>query len=321
MALVVLGAVACTGKYVRRTGDERFEPTAARLARGEYLVEHVAACGACHTERASGRIADPELPNRLLAGGNVLESVSPKMRVWVPNITSEPDTGVGNWSDDQLARAIRDGVDDEGNYLSPLMPSGAFQHMSDEDVRSVVVFLRSAPRIRQERKPVKKEVPFLVHVGLDWFGKGRHRPAKAVRAPSPSDRLAYGRYLLDVAGCADCHSLGDRGPRGEGDWWLAGSDVPFSEGGRVWAANITPDAETGIGRASPDRVKRALREGVRLDGKRMAPPMSTMTPHYAGMTDEDLDALVAYLFTVTPVKHRVEPRRLDAETRARLGEE
>ncbi len=321
LALAAVAAAACTGKYVRRTGDERVEATAPRLARGAYVVERVAACGACHTTCASERIADPELPDRLLAGGNVIETVSPKMRVWVPNITSDPETGVGKWTDDQLARAIRDGVDDEGELLSPIMPFDAFRHMSDEDVRAVVAYLRSVPKVHQERKPVEKQVPFFVHVGLDWFGMGRHRPAKNVEAPPRSDRIAYGRYVLDVAGCADCHSLGKRGPRGEGDRWLAGSDVPFPEGGRVWASNITPDAETGIGRSTPADVKKAIREGTRLDGKKMAPPMSTLAAHYAGMTDDDLDALVAYLFSTKPVRHHVEARRLDPETRARLGQE
>jgi mono/diheme cytochrome c family protein len=321
IALAAFAAAACTGRYVRRTGDERVEATPARVARGEYLVQRVAACGACHTTRSSGRIADPELPDRFLAGGNVIETISPRMRVWVPNITSDPDTGIGRWSDDQVARAIRDGVDDEGDFLSPLMPFDEFRHMSDEDARAVVAYLRSVPQVRQERKPVKKQVPFLVHVGLDWFGVGRHRPARNVEAPSPADRTAYGRYVLEVAGCPDCHSLGKRGPRGQDDRWLAGSDVPFPEGGRVWASNITPDPETGIGRYTPEQVKRAMREGMRLDGKKMAPPMSTMAAHYAGMTDEDLDALVAYLFSVKPVRHHVEGRQLAAETRARLGEQ
>jgi mono/diheme cytochrome c family protein len=320
VALVALAA-GCTGKYVRRTSDERIEPTAARIARGGYLVDRVAACGSCHTTRESGRIADPELPDRLLAGGNVLETISPRMKVWVPNITSDPETGVGRWSDDQLMRAIRDGVDRKGNFLSPLMPSGAFRHLSDEDARSVVAYLRSIPAVRQERKPVRKEVPFLVHVGLDWFGAGRHRPARGVVAPPVTDRVAHGRYLLEIAGCADCHALGKRGPRDAGDRWLAGSDVPFPEGGRVWAPNITPDAETGIGRYPPEQVEKSLRDGVRLDGKKMAPPMSTLAPHYRGMTDEDLDALVAFLFTVKPVKHAVPRRQLDDGTRARLGED
>jgi len=319
-ALLALSA-GCTGKYVRSTTGERVEATAERLVRGEYLVRRVAACGSCHTTRQSGRIADPELADKLLAGGNVLETVTPKMKVWVPNITPDPETGVGRWSDDELARAIRDGVDDGGDLLSPLMPFGAFRLMSDEDVRAVVAYLRSVPSVRQERKPAKKDVPFLVHVGLDWFGVGRHPPARNVQAPARTDRPAYGRYLFDVAGCADCHSLGKRGPRKPDDRWLAGSDVPFPEGGRVWASNITPDPDTGIGKHAPEQVKKAIRDGVRLDGKKMAPPMSTLVPHYAGMTEEDLDAIVAHLYSVKPVKHVVPPRQLDPEARARLGED
>jgi mono/diheme cytochrome c family protein len=318
LALVAL-ASACTGKYVRSTTQEPVAPSPERLARGAYLVGSVAACGSCHTTRESGRLADPELRDALLAGGNVLETSSPKMRIWVPNVTSDPDTGVGGWSDDQLARAIRDGVDEHGDFLSPVMPFGAFRHLSDEDVRAVVAYLRSVPKVRQDRKPVKNEVPFFVHVGLDWFGAGRHGPAKGVQAPPPADRAAYGSYLFEVAGCADCHSLGKRGPRGHDDRWLAGSDVPFPEGGKVWASNLTPDPETGIGRFTPGQVRQAIKDGLRLDGKKLAPPMDDLARHYARMTDDDLDAIVLHLYSVKPVKHAVSPRQLDAATAARLG--
>ena len=321
VAMVVLGIAACTGKYVRSTTKDAVQPTRERVARGSYVVNHLASCGACHTTRDSGKIGDPERADALLAGGNVLETVQPRMRVWVPNITGDAETGIGGWSDDLVMRAIRDGVDDEGKFLNPLMPFGSFQYMSDEDVRDVVAYLRSVPQVRQSRKPVKNEVPWTVHVALDWFGAAMHRPARGVTAPSPSHRLEYGEYVARLATCADCHSLGTRGPRDPGDRFLAGSDVPFPEGGRVWAPNITPDPETGIGRYRPEQVKGSLREGLRLDGKKMAPPMSTLIPHYSGMTDEDLDALVAYLFAQKPVKNAVPPRKLDAETRARLGQE
>lgn len=285
------------------------------------MVNHLAACGACHTTRDSGKIIDPERGDALLAGGNVLETVKPQMRVWVPNITSEPETGIGRWSDDQVMRAIRDGVDDEGKFLLPVMPFGSFRYMSDDDVRAVVAYLRSVPPLRQTHEPIKNEVPFFVRIGLNWFGAAMHRPARGVAAPSTSDGVNYGEYLARLATCADCHSLGTRGPRDPGDRFRAGSDVPFPEGGQVWAPNITPDAETGIGRCSREQVKRAMREGARLDGRKMAPPMATLVPHYSGMTDGDLDALVAYLFAQKPVKHSVPARKLDPATRARLGQE
>ncbi len=110
------------------------------------------------------------------------------------------------------------------------------------------------------------------------------------------------------------------GPRQPHDRFLAGSDVPFVEGGLIYAPNITPDPDTGIGRASHEQVKQALRQGLRLDGKKMAPPMLGAAHAYAGMTDQDLDALVAYLFAQSPVSRRVPERRLNPRTQARLGE-
>jgi len=270
--------------------------------------------------RDSGKIADLERRDALLAGGNVLETLEPKMKVWVPNITSDPETGIGRWSDDQVMRAIRDGVRDDGKFLNPIMPFGSFRYMSDADVRAVVAYVRSVPPHRQTRKPIKNEVPLLARIGLGAFGVAMHPPARGVEAPSPSDTVKHGEYLARLAACADCHSLGKRGPRSPSDRFLAGSDVPFSEGGRVWAPNLTPDPETGIARSGRDAVKKAIRSGVRLDGKKTAPPMATLVPHYEGMTEADLDAIVAYLFAQKPVKHAVPPRELDPATRARLGE-
>jgi mono/diheme cytochrome c family protein len=321
LIVVVFAATGCTGKYVRSTTTATVEATPERLARGSYIVNHLAACGSCHTTRESGKLADPERPDELLAGGNVLETVKPKMRVWVPNVTSEPETGIGKWSDDQVMRAIRDGVNQDGKFLVPVMPFGSFQYMSDDDVSDVVVYLRSIPRVRQSRQPIKNDVPFLVGIGLNWFGAAMHQPARNVTAPSRSDPVKYGEYIARLGTCADCHSLGTRGPRDPGDRFLAGSEVPFPEGGQVWAPNLTPDPETGIGRYAPEQVKKAIREGVRLDGKKMAPPMEGLVPHYAGMTDADLDALVAYLLAQKPVKNAVPARKLDPGTRARLGQD
>ncbi len=320
IALAILAA-ACAGGYVRETTPEAVQPTPELVARGAYLVKNVSACGTCHTTRTTGNLAGSERPDLELAGGNVLESSSPHIKAWVPNITSDKSTGIGRWTDDQVMRAIRDGVDDQGKFLLPLMPWDSFVHMSDEDVRAVVAYLRSLPPRIQTRVPVKNEVPFFVGIGLDWFGIGRHRPARGVVAPSPADRVAYGGYLVQLATCLDCHSLGKQGVRKPGDRNLAGSEVPLLEGGEVWARNLTPDPETGIGRYSHNQVKSAIRGATRLDGKKMAPPMLDQSLHYAGMTDADLDAIVDFLFAQPPVRQQIPARKLDAATRARLGEE
>ena len=102
---------------------------------------------------------------------------------------------------------------------------------------------------------------------------------------------------------------------------MAGSEVPFADArmGKVYARNLTPDVETGLGKYKSADIKAALRNGKRLDGKRMAPPMSVMIPHYSGMTDEDLDALVAFLGTLKPAKHAVPEPELTAEAQKLLA--
>ena len=110
-ALVVLAITGCSGKYVRPVGNEKVEATPERLVRGGYLVNQVCACGACHTTREHGSIAgEPERADAFLGGGNLFVAHGMSDGLWIPNITPDVDTGVGAWSDDELMRAIRDGV-------------------------------------------------------------------------------------------------------------------------------------------------------------------------------------------------------------------
>jgi len=105
-ALVGLLIAGCTGSLVRDTSSEPFPTTPDEVARGKYLVDAVTACGACHTGRASGLLTDPEEPQRYLAGGNTLEDVG-NFKLYVPNLTSDAETGLGKWSDDRISRPIR----------------------------------------------------------------------------------------------------------------------------------------------------------------------------------------------------------------------
>src|SRR6185503_12124118 len=123
---LTLVAGGCGGKYVRAVGAVSVEPTPERLVRGGYLVHELCACGACHTTREHGHIAtDPERTDALLGGGNLLAAPGLSDRIWIPNITPDVETGVGAWSDDELMRAIRDGVARDGHFLLPVMPFDA----------------------------------------------------------------------------------------------------------------------------------------------------------------------------------------------------
>lgn len=312
---VALPLAGCKGKYIRTTTTEKFEATPERLQRGQYLVNQVMSCGGCHTSRATGNIfLEGEQTDLFLAGGNFVDD--PQFgRLYVPNLTPDPD-GLGSWSDDQVLRAIRDGVDKDGRFMIPLMPFNNYQHLSDEDGKSVVAYLRSIPAAKAPRARVPNQVKFMPKVLFTTIGVQMHAPAANVPPPDRKDQVKYGRYVAEVAACTDCHSLTEKGPKTQDDpMFMAGSDVPFADPrlGKVYARNITPDLETGIGKYKPDDVKAALRSGNRLDGKKMAPPMSIVIPHISGMTDEDLDALVAYLLTLKPAKHAVPEPELTPE--------
>lgn len=317
VVLTVL-ALGCTAKYIRETTDTPFEVTDERLARGSYLVNHVAACGSCHTTRDSGSIADTEGTEQYLGGGNTYDDRVFHAKVWIPNITSDEETGIGTWTDDQIARAIRDGIRADGTLMSPWMPWTGYQNMSDEDVKAIVVYLRSVPTVKQERERFENEFLWQTKLLLST-GYGHHEPVRNVETPDRNDPIAYGEYIVHIGHCGECHSLKKSGYVEPGDKaWLAGSQVPyiFKGWGTIYARNLTPDEETGLGKYSAEEIKEALRSGRRLDGKRMAVPMKVFNVHYTGMTDEDLDALVTYLKSLPPREHRVPERQL---TRAAMN--
>jgi cytochrome c553 len=322
LGLVAL-ATACGGKYVRPVNNEKVEGTPERLIRGGYLVNQVCACGACHTTRESGRLVDPERTDAFLGGGNLFVAHGMSDGIWIPNITPDVETGVGGWSDDELMRAIRDGVAKDGHFLLPFMPFGSFQQLSDEDVRSIVAYLRSVPAYKQPKPRTENQLGLMPRILFTKIGVQMHLPVHDVPPPDKSNVVQYGEYVASIGICTECHSLTKKGPRKRDDpQYLAGSEGPMEDPafGKVWARNLTPDAETGLGKYHPTQIKQAIRDGKRLDGKRMAPPMAVMLPHYSGMAEEDLTALVAFLKSIPAARHQVPDRELTPAAKAIYGD-
>jgi cytochrome c553 len=321
--LAALCVVGCRGKYTRPVSDEPIAPEAARLQRGSYLVNNVLFCGACHTSREHGNtLVEPEKTEAFLGGGNVYHDKAMGAVVWVPNITPDGETGIGGWKDDEILRALRDGVAKDGHFLVPLMPFSAYQHLSDDDARAVVGYLRTVPAYKQTKPRQENKLGFMPRLLFSVIGVQMHKPVVGVTAPDRANKHEYGHYLLRVAACGDCHSLTEKGPRPETDpLAFAGSDVPFEDPalGKVYASNISGDPDTGLGRYDADAIKQALRNGNRLDGKKLAPPMSILMPHISGMSEDDLDALAAYIKTLPAAKRKPPERQLVDAVRAQLG--
>jgi mono/diheme cytochrome c family protein len=320
--LAALCVAGCHGKYVRPVSDEPIAAEPARLQRGSYLVNNALFCGACHTSREHGNnLVEPERTDAYLGGGSVYDDKGIGT-VWVPNITPDVETGIGGWKDDEILRALRDGVAKDGHFMTPLMPFDAYQHLSDEDARAVVAYLRTVPPYKQARPRQANKLGFMQRMLFNVIGVQMHKPVAGVAEADRTNQHEYGHYLMRVAACGVCHSLAEKGPRPENDpLAFAGSEVPFEDPGlgKVYAANISGDVETGLGRYSADAIKQALRNGTRLDGKRMAPPMSLLIPHISGMSEADIDALVAYMKTLPSAKRKAPERELVASMRTQLG--
>lgn len=282
------------GPRTRALTERHFESTPARLERGKYLVNAVTGCLGCHSDPDFRQPGSPPKESRLGAGTIWIGSDTP----WVvaPNITPDKETGAGNWSDDTLARAIREGIGHDGRALFPIMPYPHYRNMSDEDLAAVIVYIRSLTPIRNQLPPIK--IPFPVSLLI----KSMPQPLTGtVPAPEQSTPVARGAYLAKLGSCADCHTPQERGqPLAGLDF--AGGFVMTEPTGTVASANITPDA-SGISYYDENLFIHAMREG-RVGARQLNAIMPWW--FYGKMTDDDLKSVFAYLRTLAPIKHRVD---------------
>jgi mono/diheme cytochrome c family protein len=263
--------------------------TVGSVERGRYLVEGILACSNCHVPR--GPQGQPE-PAKGMSGGMRF----PELKAVASNITPDPDTGIGRWTDVQLGKAIREGIRPDGTVIGPPMPSEFYRHLSDEDLAHVIAYLRAQPAVRNVVAKSEYTVPLPPNYGP---------PLGRVTAPAPSDRVAYGKYLAEVGHCMECHT--PRGAKGE---LLQGS---LGAGGQVfkgpWGASVARNLsshENGLKNWTDTEIANAIRSGRDRQGNPYKPPMAFAK--YANVSDDDMAALVAYLRTVPPAPTGGGPR-------------
>jgi len=309
--VVVLGGGGLVILYLRKPAQAppsavRVARTPQRLARGKYLFEAVADCAGCHSPRDFTRVGAPEFKDQR-GSGNVFSDFligMPGVLV-AANITPDMETGIGGWSDGEKIRAIREGVDRDGNALFPMMPYSTYRHMSDEDVEALVAYMDTLPPVRHAMP--KTQISFPVNLLI----KSAPQPAGSVPPPDRTNRVRYGQYLAQVAGCGDCHTPAEKGQPVPG-MEFAGGQVFASKAGTVVSANITPDMDTGIGKWPEEFFQKKLHEYSDY-AEHGAPPLPgprafTLMPWlaYTNLASEDISAIYAFLRTVKPVRHSVE---------------
>ena len=282
----------------------KVEMTDERLSRGKYLFERAAVCGDCHSERDFSHFAGPVVPETEGAGFIFPAELGFPGTVVSRNITPDKETGIGNWTDGEIIRAIREGVSRDGRTLFPLMPYQRFRKMSDEDVYSVVAYMKTL-------KPVKKvQPPTRINFPVSMFIKSAPQPAGTVPPVDHQDPLKYGEYLVNMGSCDGCHTPAEKGEPVPGKR-LAGGMVFKTSVGTVVSANITPDPDTGIGKYSEQDFLNKFyqyRKYVEQGPPKVGPESFTLMPWllFCQMEEKDLKAIYAYLKSLPPVYNSVE---------------
>lgn len=267
--------------------------------RGAYLVNSILACGNCHTPRSS--TGNPII-QRNLAGG--LSITTPAFNATASNITPDRETGIGTWSDEEIKRALVEGVRPNhgrlaNTHLAAAMPVSFFKVILPRDLDAIVAYLRSVKPVRSESSAPVYKLP----VKRDQYPGANADFAETAMG----DPVKRGAYLVAIGHCMECHSPNEKGisdytKLGKGGRLFSPQLVqglPKTWKGSV-ARNITSHPIAGIGAWSDAEIKRAITKGISRDGQRLQPPMAFS--YYNRMTDADLDAMVAYLRTVPPLE-------------------
>lgn len=285
------------------------EPAAGAAApdtvvRGRYVFQ-AAGCAGCHTDR-KGKGA-------LLAGGRKLET--PFGVFYSPNITPDPEHGIGRWSDADFIRALRLGVAPDGSHYFPVFPYPAYTRITDRDLRDLKAYIFSLPPVARPNRPHEVDPPFGWRFLVPAWKWLYFTPGPLRADPRRSDQWNRGAYLVEALGhCAECHT--PRGPLGGFKAGMALAGNPEGPDGAL-VPNITPDEETGIGRWSASDVETVLTLGMRPDGDFVESGMDEVVENTTGrLTPADLDAIMAYLKSLPPVHNDVRAKKQAGQGRA-----
>ena len=274
----------------------------AVLVRGEYLVNNVAVCAVCHSDRDATKFAMPVKAGT--EGGGATFAFGPEMgvpgEITPPNITQFK---LKDWSDDEIIKALVQGINKKGDTLFPIMPYHNYSRLAKDDIQAIVAYVKTLKAID------KADAPKKLMITPAQYGPLPPNTLDQNKRPDPSDKVKYGEYLVTMASCSDCHT--PMTPQGAPDFskMFAGGWHIKSEHIDVTVANITPDSTTGIGSWSEEMFLAKFKTNLAAIEKGDNPgKMNTEMPwgSYAKMKEDDLKAIYAYLRTVPPVKNKVE---------------
>jgi mono/diheme cytochrome c family protein len=262
-------------------------------SRGQYIFALAGGC-ACHTA-----------PKGIEHTGTRAFPI-PFGTVYSTNITQDKETGLGNWTDEQISDAIVKGVRPDGARILPVMPYEAYSGMAQEDLKALIAYLRTLKPVKKATPQPKSWAPFARRLGaplwLKLFGRFSSPPAQA-----PKSGIERGRYLVEhVSLCVDCHTPRNSIGVPNRSLYLAGANKQIGPLGEE-VPNITPDKETGIGDWKRDETAELLLTGIKPDLDNVQGLMAEVIEHgFKHMTKEDALAIADYLKSVPAIKNKTE---------------
>lgn len=283
--------------------DIEVELTQERIDRGKHLANNVMACMHCHTPQEKTKFAHPLKADMLGAGGNLFSADKEGLpgNYYSPNLTP---ANLGDWTDGEIYRAITAGVNKDGRALFPIMPWPNYAKMNQEDIYSVIAYLRTLDPIENEVPESESFFP------MNFIINTMPTKAEPSVGPDKSDPVAWGKYLVTAASCMDCHTPKEKGANIPGMELAGGFEFGLEDGSIVRTANITPHLTTGIGSWTEDMFVSRFKAYADSSFEFREVPhgqFNTLMPwkNYAQMSEEELRAIYAYLREVTPVENLV----------------
>lgn len=287
LLLLLVGSISVVSSSVQAQTEKEL------VAKGQYIFAVAGGC-ACHS-------VPKETPN---AGGRAFPI--PFGTVYSTNITQDKETGLGNWTDQQIFDAMVRGIRPDGSRILPVMPYEGYSGMAQEDVKALIAYLRTLKPVKKATPPLKVWAPFARSLGtplyLKVFGRFSNSPAQA-----PKSGIERGRYLVEhVSLCGDCHTPRNSIGVPNRSMYLAGASKKIGPLGQA-VPNITPDKETGIGDWKREDIVEVLLTGTKPDLDNIQGLMAEVIEHgYKSMTKEDTLAIADYLKSVPPIKNKIE---------------
>jgi mono/diheme cytochrome c family protein len=265
------------------------------VAKGQYIFAVAGGC-ACHTEPKG-------TPH---AGARAFPI--PFGTVYSTNITQDKETGLGDWTDQQIHTTMVKGVRKDGSRILPVMPYEKYSGMAQEDMQAMIAYMRTLKPVKKATPALKTWAPFARSLGtplfLQVFGKFNAAPPQA-----PKSGIQRGRYLVDhVALCSDCHTPRNFIGAPNQSLYMAGASEKNGPLGEA-VPNITPDKETGIGDWRRQDIAELLLTGIKPDSDNVQGLMYEViqgTPHgYKDMKKEDALAIGDYIKSIPAIKNKV----------------